>query len=205
MTQDNPNGATTDQPAAPAVNSAVPADAVSAATVPAVDVAEMKATLQVFGRTPQELAENLETAIARFETRAARARQEGRWLTAPAEDKWSPAQITEHVLLVNEGTAKVVALLTGDKPLRSGGQPGEYRGGKRMAPAATLPGDGLAWEALEERWAASRNLLPQLTARLAGADEGRTFFHAFMGELGAADWLRMASYHTRHHRRQLED
>jgi DinB superfamily len=185
MTQDQPQGG---EPATPAVN-----------------IAEMKAMLQAFGRTPQELAENLETAIARFETQAARARQDGRWLTAPAEGKWSPAQITEHVLLVNEGTARVVALLTGDKPLRpGGGQPGEYRDGKRQAPAATLPGEGSAWETLEERWAANRNLLPQLTARLAGADEGRTFFHAFMGELGAADWLRMASYHTRHHRRQLE-
>ena len=44
----------------------------------------------------------------------------------------------------------------------------------------------------------------QLLAVAAPADPGRTFYHPFMGQLDALDWLRMAAYQTRHHRQAVE-
>lgn len=160
--------------------------------------------LTAFGDAPEEILSGLHGAFDRFES--ALQQQQDHWLAPPAEGRWSPAQVTEHVLIVNEGVARIVALLLSGKPLRPGGSaPGETVDGRRVAPAGLEPGEGQAWEELQGRWVGSRAALVALGNRVSQADLSRTFHHPFLGEIDAHDWLRMATYHTRHHRRQLEE
>lgn len=158
--------------------------------------------LRAFGASPADVRSRLERELDAFE--AAVARSGGRWHDALPNRTWTAAQEAEHVILVNESTARIVALLNSDKALRPVPiVPGEVVEGRRQAPAAVQPGPGQAWVELEERHAASRAALLGHVER-ATDDPERRFFHVFLGDLTALDWLRMAAYHVRHHRRQLE-
>jgi DinB superfamily len=160
--------------------------------------------LHAFGETPEQMRLQLSRAFELFE--AAISDAQPHWLTAPAEGRWSPAQVSEHVALVSEGVAKIVGLLLSDKPLRSvPAEPGETVDGKRLAPVNLQPGPGSDWTGLQPRWQASHASLAAAAERLEHADPSRRFYHPFMGELDACDWLRMATYHIRHHRRQLAE
>ncbi|WP_425147398.1 DinB family protein [Deinococcus sp.] len=160
--------------------------------------------LRAFGETPGQMRGQLDAAFERFE--ADLRKVQGHWLSAPAEGRWSPAQVTEHVLIVNEGIAKIIRLLLSDKPLRPLERtPGVQQGGKREAPASLRPGQGQPWEALQERWQASRERLSELSSHLEGADLSRRMFHPFYDDLDAHNWMRMAIAHTRQHRRQLAE
>ncbi len=160
--------------------------------------------LTAFGETQEQIQAELHKAFGRFE--AAIPDHQDHWLTSPAEGRWSPAQVTEHVLLVNENVSRIVALLLSDTPLRAGpAVPGETVGGKRMAPPGLEPGKGLPWATLEPRWQSSQALLTDLAARLEGADLTRRYFHPFLGEIDAHDWTRMVTFHLRHHCRQLAE
>ena len=158
--------------------------------------------LRVFGDTPEQMQQQLSTAFERFE--ASLPLHQDHWLTAPAEGRWSPAQVTEHVIIVNEGVAKILRLLLSDKALRELPRtPGVQQGGNYQAPANLQPGEGQPWEALQARWQASRALMTELSAHLGSADPSRRMFHPFYDDLDAHDWTRMATGHLRQHRRQL--
>ncbi len=159
-------------------------------------------SLRAFGQSPAEVAERLERELGTFEQTAQRAQRH--WHTRLPERDWTPAQESEHVILVNEGTAKVAALLLSDKPLRPVEQQPVVADaqGKRRAPAATVPEHEQPWEALSERYQTVGAVL-QAAALRAPEDAERKFWHPAMGELTALDWLRMAAYHTRHHRKLL--
>ena len=160
--------------------------------------------LTAFGETQEQIQAELHKAFGRFE--AAVPNHQDHWLTSPAEGRWSPAQVTEHVLLVNKNVGRIVALLLSDAPLRAGpAVPGETVGGKRMAPPGLEPGKGLPWATLEPRWQSSQALLTDLAARLEGTDLTRRYFHPFLGEIDAHDWTRMVTFHLRHHCRQLAE
>ena len=160
--------------------------------------------LQAFGETPEQMRTELDKAFERFEAGIPEALPH--WLAAPADGRWSPAQVTEHVVIVSEGVARIVGLLLSGKPLRSvPAEPGETIDGRRVAPASLVPGAGSDWAELEPRWQASHAELSAVAGHLEGADPSRRFPHPFMGELDAHDWLRMATFHIRHHRRQLAE
>ena len=78
-------------------------------------------------------------------------------------------------------------------------------GGRRVSPERLEPGSGLAWADLAGRWQAACERLNAVSARLQDADLSRRYAHPFLGEIDAHDWLRMATFHTRHHRKQLEE
>ncbi len=160
--------------------------------------------LTAFGESPEQIRTELHKAFARFEE-TVRQEQE-HWLAAPSEGRWSPAQVTEHVAIVNESVARIVNLLLSDKPLRDmPAESGQTQGGKRVAPAGLEPGAGQPWAELQARWQASVSLLDEAVARLGEADLSRRYGHPFLGQIDARDWARMATYHTRHHRRQLTE
>lgn len=166
-----------------------------------LDLAANAAALRALGTSPEEVRDRLARELGAFE--AAVLAAQGRWHEPLPGRTWTAAQEAEHVILVNEGTARIVALLLSDRPLRPVPQvPGEVVEGKRQAPDATRPGPDQPWEALRERHATVREALLGQAPR-ATDDPGRRFFHPFMGELTALDWLRMAAYHVRHHRQQL--
>ena len=159
--------------------------------------------LRAYGKTPPEVAERLEREFASFSAAAERAAPQ--WHTQLPDRTWTPAQESEHVILVNEGSAKVARLLNSDKELRpTPQQPIEPDAqGRRIAPPGTVPGEGQAWSELQARHAATLEALRQAALQAQDGSE-RRFWHGAMGDLTALDWLRMAAYHTRHHRKKLE-
>ncbi|AWN22560.1 DinB family protein [Deinococcus irradiatisoli] len=167
------------------------------------DYAERVRSLRAFGATPPAVAERLERELSAYEQVAERAL--AHWHTRLPQRDWTPAQESEHVILVNEGTVKVAALLLSDKPLRPVPQEPVVTDaqGRRQAPPGTVPTSGQPWEALAERFQASGAALRSAALR-APEEAERRFWHPAMGELTALDWLRMAAYHVRHHRKLLE-
>ncbi len=157
------------------------------------------ALLDSMGDTPEAAAERLQHEVQTFES-VARARAD--WFEPRAGGAWSPAQLTEHVLLANASFAKVVHLLGSGRDLPDVPRaPSTMQNGRIVAPAFLVPGPGVAWEELEARW---RDVHARFVAAAAHpADLTRTFWHPSFGELNAFGWTRAAAWHTRHHRRQL--
>ena len=160
--------------------------------------------LTAFGETPEQISAELHKALERFQV--ALPECQGHWLSSPAPGRWSPAQVTEHVLMVNEVVAEIAAQLLSQTPrLPPPSGPGQVIGGKRVSPERLEPGPGAAWADLAGRWQTACERLNAVSARLQDADLSRRYAHPFLGEIDAHDWLRMATFHTRHHRRQLEE
>ena len=160
--------------------------------------------LTAFGETPEQISAELHKALERFQV--ALPECQGHWTISPAPGRWSPAQVTEHVLMVNEVVAEIVVQLLAQTPrLPPPSGPGQVIGGKRVSPERLEPGQGTAWAELAGRWQAACERLTTAATRLEDADLSRRYAHPFLGEIDAHDWLRMATFHTRHHRRQLEE
>lgn len=156
--------------------------------------------LTPFGATPQEAASRLKRELDAFEEAALEHRAD--WLNPPEPGRWSPAQLTEHVLLANESFGKVVHLLGSERPLPDSPRtPGRLVNGRAVAPAFLEPGAGQPWSELEGRWQEVNARF--LRAARQSADPARTFWHPYFGELSALGWTQAAAWHTRHHRRQL--
>ena len=160
--------------------------------------------LTAFGETPEQISAELHKALERFQV--ALPECQGHWLISPAPGRWSPAQVTEHVLMVNEAVAEIAVQLLSQTPrLPPPSAPGQVIGGKRVSPERLEPGQGAAWTEFAGRWQAARERLVAAAARLQDADPSKRYAHPFLGEIDAHDWLRMATFHTRHHRKQLEE
>lgn len=161
------------------------------------------ATLRPLGATPDEVRSRLAHELGRF---GAHLRtREADWAQVQPGRAWTPAQETEHVLIVNALTANVLRLLTSDRPLRAGPQlAGEFQEGKRRAPQGTEPSAaGQPWEGLEAAWQRSAEALEAAAANVTD-DPSRQLWHPFFGEISALDWLRMVTFHVRNHRQLLE-
>ncbi|MBZ9750961.1 DinB family protein [Deinococcus sp. HMF7604] len=163
-----------------------------------------RAVLAAFGDTPEATRERLNREFDRLEAHL-QGRQADWTQVQPGRD-WTPAQETEHVLLINSGIARGIGLLLSDREVRPGPQtPGELTpDGRRVAPPHTRPSEaGVAWAEWPDRWAQGRAALDTVTADLR-ATPGRTLWHPFFGELDALDWVRMVTAHLYQHRRALE-
>ncbi|GHF46552.1 hypothetical protein HNQ07_002417 [Deinococcus metalli] len=160
---------------------------------------EQLAALRAAYPTPEDLVSRMHRELDALEAviRAAAPH----WTTVLPGREWTPAQEAEHTVIINEGTGRLARLLLSDKAIRQPPEvPGEYREGRRQAPANTIPAGDHTPEQVLERHAATRELLTVT----APADPTRTYYHPFMGQLDALDWLRMAAYQTRHHRQAIE-
>ncbi|THF70104.1 DinB family protein [Deinococcus sp. Arct2-2] len=164
--------------------------------------AEQRQMLRAFGQTPADVQARLERELDAFERAVAAVQPH--WHTTLPQRAWTAAQESDHIIRVNAGTARIAALLLSDKPLRPTDQtPGVMVDGKRKAPAGLEPGPDQAWDALSGAHAQTRAALLQAAAH-APETSDRTYFHPYMGELTALEWLKMATLHMRHHRKQLE-
>lgn len=160
---------------------------------------EQLAALHALSPTPEAVADRLRRELDAFEQVLREA--EATWDRRMPDREWSPAQEAEHVILVNEGTARIVRLLLSDKPLREvPEQPGRIVNGRRLAPEGTEPGPGQPLSTLLDRHAAARALLVEFQPE---PNPARTFYHPFLGRLDALDWLRMTTWHTRNHRKAM--
>lgn len=124
------------------------------------------------------------------------------WQQVMPGREWSPAEEAEHIIMTNEGTARVIALLRSNKELRpQQGTYTEYRpDGRRLAPPNVQPtGQVTAQELL----ARNEALMTALNVEIDEPSD-RLFFHPAYGPLDALDWLRIVPWHTRGHRKGIE-
>ncbi len=144
---------------------------------------------------------------------AAEAVPEAAWQHSPGADKWSPAQIAEHLRITYEVMLRELRGGQGVRVrlgwfqrlvLRQGVMRRILRGGvfPKGAPAVRelRPGGG----PFERR--ATLAELGTLTDDFASeiaANRNARLSHPFFGKLGAASGLRILAAHNRHHRGQL--
>ena len=136
----------------------------------------------------------------------------------PAGEKWTIAQIVEHVSMVDEGTIKICAKL-----LKKGGEAGQTSDGKvvisdgflqkgseiaRMkveAPALVQPTGGKtiseSLAKLDENTERLNELRPHFES--VGGTEFK-FPHPFFGEISAHEWLALKGGHEMRHIKQIE-
>ena len=147
---------------------------------------------------------------------AARAVPPARWGTPRAAGKWSPGQVTEHVVLAYEQSHKMLhgtfagpakpwytQLLARRLGLPSMFRRGDFGKGPFQAPDFIQPGASPpSPDALLGRLeAVVRDLEQNL---LASSDSRRvTVDHPIFGRVPLADLLHFLSIHTNHHRPQL--
>lgn len=148
-----------------------------------------------------ELRERVQTELRALSEAIRRADGE-RWQRVMPGREWSPAEEAEHIVMVNEGTARVIGLLRSDKELRpTTGTYTEYRpDGRRLAPPSVQPSGNVS---AAELLARNEALLGALNVEIE-EPSNRQFFHPAYGPLDALDWLRIVPWHTRGHRKGIE-
>lgn len=161
------------------------------------------AVLRQFGTGPAEVQAALHAQLDAFE--AELRTHESDWSATQPGREWSPAQEAEHVVKINTGITRLLALLLSDRELHPMPQtPGVLKGGKRQAPAHSLPSEtGLPWAGWETVWSEHRTALEAVAANVRETP-GRTAWHPYFGELDALNWLRMVAAHLHNHRELLE-
>lgn len=154
------------------------------------------------------------TAAARF-LAASAAIEAPAWAAAPTPGKWSPGQITEHLLLTYDAMlreldggvgmrlrlswwrrawirARYLKLVLRDGRLPSG------------APAVREIRPGPVARPRDELLALFRDRAARFETGLAGVrDSERRFTHPYFGRLDPADALGLVAVHIEHHRKQL--
>jgi len=159
------------------------------------------------------IAENRK-AVDEF-TRAARAVDAARWTLHPAEGKWSPAQIVEHIALTYEYSRGVVNNTAPGpsaprllrplvrvffvRPVLKHGRFARKASAPAMFQPTSVPAD--ATELLPRLETAVRAF--EDAVRAADRSGRSTVDHPFFGKMPFTDYLRFQAIHARHHRAQL--
>jgi hypothetical protein len=163
-----------------------------------------------------EAAGRHRNAVASFAQHAA-AIPEARWRTPCAADKWSPAEITAHLILTFDavtrelrgegamqprliGWRRTLARVTVMRRMLNDGR---FFTGAR-APRETRPAGELPSKAsaLADFDAAGARLVQQFTATGAARPELK-LNHPYFGALGIGDACYMSARHVEHHQTQL--
>jgi hypothetical protein len=139
---------------------------------------------------------------------------EDRWSAAPAEGKWSPAEVTAHLAQTYEVVTgelrggKGLAIKTklwqqilfklmfGWRIVYFGKFPKGIRAPKEIRAVTGLPKD--------ESIADFRHRSEGFAAAARSAAPGQTMSHTWLGRSGAADGVRFCAQHIEHHRKQIE-
>ncbi len=135
---------------------------------------------------------------------AEQASETAGFLERPVSDKWSPGEHLHHVELVNRGVLgalRFIATGRGNDAAVSPDAISFLQGGVfpvRVAPATVQPPADLSAEMVTELRAANRARWRALDAA-ALSEQASTIPHPFLGPLGAAEWVRFALVHARHH------
>lgn len=155
-----------------------------------------------------QVRERLKEAVADLSEEAANTR--------PGGEKWSVAEIVEHIAKVNGGALRICGRLLQNAGEADGAvevkvsasfrrKAGEIAAMKLEAPEIVQPGgtrtireslDDLT--ALETKYSEMRSLFEKLD----GSSE--TFRHPFFGDITAHEWLALSGGHEARHLRQIE-
>lgn len=127
----------------------------------------------------------------------------------PEAEVWSPAEVLEHLALVEGSGGKIIRRLRkvaqGEAQPFPPSPPAQTRpDGRLLAPPQMEPKGGLSRAELLERLGTIRQRLRLEVAESAeGLPLPPTYAHPFFGELTALGWLQTLAYHERHHLNQL--
>ena len=134
----------------------------------------------------------------------------------PAPDRWSVAEIVEHLAKVEQAVAALLAT-RGREPLPTAMEPAVPEASERVAglrvrerridaPDALRPSGALsAVDALAALAASRRALLDAARAADPAALEHRTYYHAVLGRLTLRDWLAFVAHHEARHAAQIDE
>lgn len=129
----------------------------------------------------------------------------------PEQSAWTPAQHLYHVAVAGGMMLGAVqAIATGTPPARASGglnaigqrvlRAEQMPRGRAAAPEATHPPEAPTREALAGALARTRRKLNAVAALVARPGlPGARVPHPYLGQLDAAEWLRVNRIHTRHH------
>ncbi|GGJ24124.1 DinB family protein [Deinococcus roseus] len=160
-----------------------------------------KTFLSKLGATPSEVLSRLHQEIQHFQESA--LNKQDHWFEPRETEAWTPAQITEHVILVSKVMSRVLTAYQLPEFPDFPKTPGTYQNGKMQSPSYAQPSEGKPWENLEPEWIKTHIRLVQTAEKVPNWQDERTVFHPFFGEMNALEWLQLATYHLIHHRRQL--
>ena len=124
---------------------------------------------------------------------------------AVAQDKWSPAQIADHLVLTNELFARSMQnAARGQEPITM--LKGRVReDGRAVAPAEEEPRGGRSRQTLMEDLEATFTRLIEAALQLEqmGKLEHICIHQGFFGPMTGVEAMRLMAWHTRHHARQI--
>lgn len=124
---------------------------------------------------------------------------------------WSPAEVSEHISLVEESGGKIIRrlrkVIQGQAAPFPSPPPGKTRpDGRPIAPDPAQPKGGLTRAELLERLTGIRQrLLEEVEEGQDLLEHPTTYKHPFFGQLNALGWLQTLVYHERHHLKQIQD
>lgn len=127
----------------------------------------------------------------------------------PEPEVWSPAEVLEHIALVEESAGKIIRRLRkvalGEAEPFPPSPPGQTRpDGRLLAPPPMEPKGGLTRAELLERLQSVRQrLLTEVAESGERLSQPPTYAHPFAGDLTALGWLQTLAYHERHHLEQI--
>jgi hypothetical protein len=141
---------------------------------------------------------------------------EEQWKWKPAPDRWSIAEVAEHVVLAEAGQfANVKMALAGSPNPAWEEQTARKtamletvlagRMGKAQAPEAIVPKEGLTRAQAVERFERQRKEIVQFAAGTDLPLKQYTLPNAFFGPLNAYQWLLYAPLHTLRHNQQIAE
>jgi hypothetical protein len=138
----------------------------------------------------------------------------------PEGEKWTPAQLVEHVSMVTGGVTQICSrLVSKAKSSGAGASDGRFAfssglaeqlaqsaTSKLEAPDIVKPSGSVSVDEALERLSAAAAAFTALRPELETTDvSGETFPHPYFGPLNAAEWLVLAGLHEGRHARQLEN
>jgi uncharacterized damage-inducible protein DinB len=149
---------------------------------------------------------------------AASALPSDRWTERPAPDRWSVAQVLEHLHLVEHSCARVIAKRAAEA--RAAGHPAETatdsklgaldssdlrdRSVRREVPERVAPTGTLSGEAARSALERSRAELHEAIGAADGlALESVRYTHARLGELDLYQWMLFVGHHEARHTAQV--
>ena len=154
------------------------------------------------GGSVDEVVKKLEAGTARFSESLASLND---LHTPVTEGKWSPAEIADHVVRVNKLLSGAVARTAkGREPLSlpRGKVSSE---GRPISPEAGVPEPGRSLEALLDDLQSTREDVTNAAREAEGVNKENELcmVQPFLGPLSVLECLQLASWHVRHHHRQL--
>jgi uncharacterized damage-inducible protein DinB len=156
------------------------------------------------GESVAEVSARLDEATRRLRDRIERLSDER--LHAPlAPGKWSPAEIVDHLVKINALLIAALSCADGEPLGMSRGRLRED--GKPFSPEEGLPTARRAREALIKDLEAGINgiLASIRDARESERLDKTCLLHGFLGPLNPLECLQLASWHLRHHLKQLPE